>query len=695
MVDTLRRKKHLVIVASLVLFCLCFFWKIGIWEVSAAWVEQTVDGQAEYSRYPLESYSLDIAETEKGISAVGIWLMNVLANGLFRMSNIFSYFVGWVVGQAYQVDFIGDAIDFISGNIQTVAGVDEGGFRPTGLLPSFAPLLIVFAGGYFVWTGIFRRKTAQAAANLAAFALTFVLGMGVVAYSGSYLHMVNDFQKEFNDEIMAISSQITLGEESGDMVNQMRDNIFIIMIRNPYLMFQYGTSDIEVIGEERVTELIEAEPGSDERQEICEKEFEEYGNAYMGSAYLAERLGMCLVVLIVNLIVGSCILAFVAMIVMAQILFVLYMSFFPVALIFSMFPASGGRLRKLLDKCLDSILMRPGISLILTIMFSISMLCYRIAGTGNYLWAMTLQGIVFVTAFMKTRDLLGFMKIGKERGSEAPRVSLGRALMASRVMDRVFNKKILGTMMHGLKKGADGGVAAVEYGAQRINRSHYLKNAALFGGNVPESAVVKDKDEKQNKQSSVYYGSDQTETAYSRSSSGRGDLEGIRAQIHNSSKETLNDQRGRDKKGEIYSDSRAETGKGERRPGIVGRTDYVSKGGSPLTVGNNKGELVSRDHNRTDENRGADATEAGHKKAENAEKHYTGDRRRLSEQRRPGVPNREKEESIYRTDRDGYVMHKKPKGSNFEQRQYKYDELERRLYEADFAGKDKQNNNQR
>ena len=82
--------------------------------------------------------------------------------------------------------------------------------------------------------------------------------------------------------------------------------------------------------------------------------------------------------------------------------------------------------------------MRPGISLILTIVFSISMICYQIAGTGNYLWAMTLQGIVFIVALMKTRDLLGFMKIGKERGNVSPGVPIGRALMASKAVERIF-----------------------------------------------------------------------------------------------------------------------------------------------------------------------------------------------------------------------------------------------------------------
>ena len=414
-----RKKRGLLIVAAvLVILGLCLFWRPEAGPVLAAWVDQPVHVASEYSKYPLENYRLEISLDGWGFSKIGKWILNMLANMIFFLNNMFSYFVGWVIDQAYQVDFIGEAIDYLSVNIQTIAGVDAGGFRSTGLFPSLYPFLILCAAVYFVWVGIFKRRVVQASVNLAAFCLVFVLGMGFVAYSGSYLHMINDFQKEFNEEIMEISSQITLGESGSNMVDQMRENTFVIMIKNPYLMFNYGISDVEAIGEDRINELLNAPVGSDEREDLVKQEYDDLDNTYMGEEHLAERLGMCLIVLIVNLIVGVCILLFSAMLIMAQIMFVLYMSFFPVVLVFSLFPNSGGRLKKILGKSLDTILMRPGISLILTVVFSLSMLCYQLAGTGNYLWTMFLQAIIFVVAFMKTGVFLGYMKIGSDRGDE-------------------------------------------------------------------------------------------------------------------------------------------------------------------------------------------------------------------------------------------------------------------------------------
>lgn len=484
-----RKKKWLYLGAAIVLgaVLLCFFFLVKEQNVAAAWVEQTVDQKSEYSKFPLENYALDISGDGGFLSDVGMNIMNFLANALFSIGNLLSYFCGWVMEEAYKVDFIGSAINSIAQNIHIIAGVDARGFRSHGLLPSLAPLLILLAGGYFVWVGVFRRKTAQAAVNLAAFVMIFVLGMGVIAYAGSYMTMINNFQQEFNAEIMEISSMITLGEseeEESDMVGQMRDNLFLIMVKNPYLMFQYGTSDVETIGKERVEELLGLEPGSDERQEIVDDEVKELENAYMGAGHLAERFGMCLVVLLVNLVIGGCVLLFAAMLIMAQVLFVLYMSFFPVALIFSMFPNSGNRLSKILGQCLNTILMRPVISLILTVVFSISMLCYQLGGTSNYLWAMFLQGVTFVVAFLKTGEFLGYMQIGNQRSER----SIMRYIVGGMGARAIYrgSKNLTKQTYRGVKQGSrtlwNGARKAAAFGEAKVNREYYLKDAAMKEG---------------------------------------------------------------------------------------------------------------------------------------------------------------------------------------------------------------------
>ena len=316
----------------LFLTLLFLFWESSrILTSAAGWVDQTVDGTAEYSMHPLANYRLDAWVDESGdflgISTMGYGILNAIANMIFWIAKTLSYFFGWVLEQAYTVDFIGEMIDLISVNIQKIAGVDQNGFRATGLLPALAPILILLAGVYLIWVGAIKQQVVKAASNLAAFILVFILGMGAVAYSGSYLNMINDFQRGLNQEIMDISAQIVNDGDSS--VSQMRDNLFIVMVKTPYLLFQYGTSNIDEIGEDRVEELLSAEPGSEERQNIVKVEVEERQNNSMKAENLGERVGMTLVVLVVDLIVGVCVMILSALMIMGQVLFVLYTSFFP------------------------------------------------------------------------------------------------------------------------------------------------------------------------------------------------------------------------------------------------------------------------------------------------------------------------------------------------------------------------------
>ena len=428
----------------LFLTLLFLFWESSrILTSAAGWVDQTVDGTAEYSMHPLANYRLDAWVDESGdflgISTMGYGILNAIANMIFWIAKTLSYFFGWVLEQAYTVDFIGEMIDLISVNIQKIAGVDQNGFRATGLLPALAPILILLAGVYLIWVGAIKQQVVKAASNLAAFILVFILGMGAVAYSGSYLNMINDFQRGLNQEIMDISAQIVNDGDSS--VSQMRDNLFIVMVKTPYLLFQYGTSNIDEIGEDRVEELLSAEPGSEERQNIVKVEVEERQNNSMKAENLGERVGMTLVVLVVDLIVGVCVMILSALMIMGQVLFVLYTSFFPVALTFSLFPSSGERLRRLLNKCMETIMIRPGITIILTLVFSLSMVCYNLSSGSSFFWMMFLQAVIYITAVYKCKELLGFVQIGGGQGTESPKVPFARMMMLSRMMQRKHRRK--------------------------------------------------------------------------------------------------------------------------------------------------------------------------------------------------------------------------------------------------------------
>lgn len=417
-------KKVILGTVLFLILLLVFFNLSKVLDSSAAsgWVDQTVDGGAEYSKHPIGNYALDFYADVGSAWLPWNWSDNIGAGVFTTIHSItssfwtilvyLSYFVGWVVEQAFNLNFLTDAIDLLSGNIQRIAGVNLGGFMMSGLFPAMALLLILCAGCYFVYVGMFQRKTAKAVSNLLAFALTFVLGMGVIAYSGSYLNMINEFQVGLNQEILNIGSTLTFGEDSGDTVTSIREELYNVMIKAPYLLLQYDSVNEEEIGVDRINELLETKPLSEERETIVKKEVTELENENMGLQGVLFRLGAVIIVLLCDVVIGLCVLVLAGLMISSQILFLLYVSFFPVALVFSMFPNSSNNLKNILARCLEAIMMKPGITIILMVTFSISMLCYRLSASGNFLWMMFLQILTFVVAVSKAKVLLSMMRIG-------------------------------------------------------------------------------------------------------------------------------------------------------------------------------------------------------------------------------------------------------------------------------------------
>lgn len=372
--------------------------------------------------YPAEHYYLDFyADVGSAwlpwnwgdnIGAQLLSVVHMLTNVIWRLCVVLSSFGVWLIGMAYRVDFISSAIELLASNIQKIAGIGPGGFMSHGLFPSLALLAILCAGVFFAWTGMVKNQVSRAVSNLLSFIVIFVLGMGVIVYAGDYLSMINDFQKDFNQEVLDIGATLMYGGDGGRGTDGIEDNLFSVLVGTPYLFLQYGTTDAEAIGQERIGRLLSLPPLTEEREAIVKDEVVELGNENMGMSSVISRFSMVILIFICDIIIDVCVMLFCGLLIVSEILFILYVSFFPVALIYSLFPGSGGRLRQSLTDCFEMLMMRPCITLILTIVFGLSKLCYELSRTENFLWMMFLQVIVFVFSFFNSRKLLGYMRIG-------------------------------------------------------------------------------------------------------------------------------------------------------------------------------------------------------------------------------------------------------------------------------------------
>ena len=487
----------------------------GLRVQAAGWIEEAVQATAEYTKYPVGNYSLDFfIDTSwdwlpwnwlDGIGNGACYALYMITNAFWMLSAYFSYFIGFLVEQAFNMDVINKITSQLATNVQKIAGVSSKGFRAHGLLPSFAPLLIVIAGAYFAYLGLVKKQVTKAVNSLISFIVIFVLGMGVIAYSDDYLKMVNKFQKEFNKEVLTIGTSLTIDGE-GDPVHGIRDQLFSVMIKKPYLLLQYGTSDVKEIGKERITKLLEKSPSTDakERTDIVEEEVEDHENMNMSVLMIGMRFSMTFVTLLVNLVIGFCVALFCGVMILSQIMVVLYVSFFPVALVFCLFPNSRQNLSRYAQKLFENVFLKAGITLLLTIVFSISALFYSIAGNKNYFWTMFLQVVVFVGAVIKSRELLGFMKIGDQDSKQiGRRMGTFSRMMMGRMLTKGITAASGGRRGGGTKaSGQPEGVAGQNPSPSTYGQSNRAsagkakhKNNETYAGSTTDSAKWEKKTE--------------------------------------------------------------------------------------------------------------------------------------------------------------------------------------------------------
>lgn len=425
---------------------------------AAGWLDEATDVVANYADQPLFNYSLDFFVEDEGSSIWKPWtwgesLGNSALYAIYLITNIFwligatlSWLSGYVMEQAFNLDFISDAVGLISKNIQKLAGVNQNGFMSSGLFPSLAGLLILIMGVYLLYVGMFKRENSKALSQAVKFIILFVFGMGFIAYSSGYIGMINDFQQEMNDEVMDIGASLTLTEKtnkasgdlkvgedeepsssirmSDDSVVNMRQTLFDIQVRKPYLLLQYGESDESKLTTDRINLVLDHSPydvkedddkesEAEKREKAVKKEVtnEKTANQNMSISMVGVRLGMVFLTLIINIVITICIFIFSGVLIFSQVLFIMFVYFLPVAIIFGLLPGRGSVIVSAFSKAFNAIMTKVGITILLTVVFSISNMIYSLSANMNYFWMAFLQIVVFVVSVLKMNEFFGFMHL--------------------------------------------------------------------------------------------------------------------------------------------------------------------------------------------------------------------------------------------------------------------------------------------
>ena len=449
-------------------------------------VDDTVNADNLYSKYPLSNYQLDFYVDNSWSWLPWNWLDGIgksvqyglycITNFVWTISLYLSNATGYVVQQAYKLDFINDMADSIGKSIQTLAGVTEHGFSSSGFYVGFLLIIILIVGVYTAYTGLLKRETSKALHAVINFVVVFIVSASFIAYAPNYIQKINDFSSDISTASLDLGTKIMLPDSQSkgkDSVDLIRDSLFAIQVEKPWLLLQFGNSDTEEIGTDRVEALVSASPSDEDgetRENIVKTEIEDNDNDNLTIPQVVNRLGMVFFLLIFNLGITIFIFLLTGMMLFSQILFIIYAMFLPISFLLSMIPTYENMAKQAVVRVFNAIMTRAGITLIVTVAFSISSMFYNISTDYPFFMVAFLQIICFAGIYMKLGELMSMFSLNANDSQQIGRRIFRRPMVFMRHRARRMEHRIARAVGAGSVAGAVAGASVARAGKPATNQ---------------------------------------------------------------------------------------------------------------------------------------------------------------------------------------------------------------------------------
>ncbi|MFQ4223838.1 hypothetical protein C3O96_14735 [Clostridioides difficile] len=473
-----------VVALSLILLSL-----LGTVAHATGLVDDTINTENLYSKYPLSNYQLDFYVDNSWSWLPWNWLDGIgksvqyglycITNFVWTISLYLSNATGYVVQEAYKLDFINDMADSIGQSIQTLAGVTENGFSSTGFYVGFLFLIILVVGMYVAYTGLIKRETSKALHAVINFVVVFVLSASFIAYAPDYIKKINEFSSDISTASLDLGTKIMLpnsDSEGKDSVDLIRDSLFSIQVQQPWLLLQFGNSNAEEIGTDRVEALVSTSPEDEDgktREEVVKTEIEDNDNNNLTIPQVVNRLGMVFFLLFFNLGITIFVFLLTGMMLFSQILFIIFAMFLPISFLLSMIPSYESMAKQAIVRVFNTIMTRAGITLIVTVAFSISSMFYNISTDYPFFMVAFLQIVCFAGIYMKLGDLMSMFSLNAGDSQSMGRRIFRRPYLFMRHRARRMEHRIARAVSAGgISGGVAGAVAGSAVAGKRAERKH-------------------------------------------------------------------------------------------------------------------------------------------------------------------------------------------------------------------------------
>ena len=492
-------KKKLFRIAGILTISLCTIFLvlslIGTVAEATGLVDDTVGAGNLYSQYSLGNYQLDFFVDSswdwlpwnwgEGLGKSVMYGLYAITNFIWTVSLYLSNATGYVVQEAYKLDFISDTAENIGKNIQTLAGITENGLQTSGFYFGFLLLMILALGVYVSYTGLLKRETTKAVRAVINFVMIFLLSGSFIAYAPTYITKINDFSSDVSEAALSLGTEIVVpnSESQGkDSVDLIRDSLFSIQVQQPWLLLQFDDSNLEEIGEDRVNKILSVSPDENkgkDREEAVKAEIEDNDNANLSITKTMNRLGTVVFLVFFNIGISFFVFLLTGIMLFSQILFIIFAMFLPISFLLSMLPTYESLGKKAIIRLFNTIMMRAGVTLVITTAFSISTMFFNISATYPFFMVAFLQIVTFAGIYFKLDDIMSMFNLQSNDSQSMGRRVMRKPQMLMNRKLRQLNRNVGRTLAFG------GGAAVGNKLAKEQSKSKFKPSGSSLRKNSP------------------------------------------------------------------------------------------------------------------------------------------------------------------------------------------------------------------
>ncbi|HFJ9460144.1 TPA: CD3337/EF1877 family mobilome membrane protein [Bacillus cereus] len=456
----------------------------------------------KYEEYPPSSYGIDIYTPEGGFGeSLKFWkwgdkVKEQMVAVLFSLISIawtvnlaVSTFVTSMVGQSMSLNIVADVGDKLGDVISKAAGFN--GSWGNGIYSELIGLMLALLACWVIWVGFVQRRQSEMLGGLLKALGILVFTLAFFANSSYIIKGLNTFSEQVNKTVLDSTQSISGASEGySSGIDSITDLTHTLLIKQPYTLLQFGTTDMKKIGDERIKKMLTT-TNADERQKLLEYEVKDENNKILELDATFERGALVLLLFLINgplwVVLGLCSMAML----FYQLMFIIVALMSPIMLLMALVPAWTGTAKRFLSELFRTLLMKVAIGFLITLMFWVSSILFSATDKYGYLVVAALQVLSFLGVWLYRKTIFDAITTVPASAGAA------RASDAMSNIRQKYRDVRRGSKTVGRGVAVAGASAAV---AGKVGKSGYSKFKQLKENNADRKEKVADGKRKEKEQ---------------------------------------------------------------------------------------------------------------------------------------------------------------------------------------------------